>query len=155
MNADLARRRAGQQNSRTHPLRLDPSWETNPESTTLLWACQTCEGLSLPPPWLKQTNERCAAGKPMEHTGKQKLDRCWSGTMLESPFSDSALPCQPQLTETETETEKRQRQRKRERKRERENKREERKKRERKKRERKKKRKREERKRKREREKSL
>ena len=28
-----------------------------------------------------------------------------SGTGLESPFSDSALPCEPQLTETETETE--------------------------------------------------
>ena len=49
---------------------------------------------SLPPPWLKQTNERCAAGKPTEHTEKQELDRCWSGTGLESPFSDSALPCQ-------------------------------------------------------------
>ena len=26
-----------------------------------------------------------------------KEDRCWSGTGLESTFSDSALPCQPQL----------------------------------------------------------
>ena len=91
MTADLARKRTRQQNSPTHPLQLDQSWETNPESTTLLWTCQTCEGLSLSPPWLKQTNERCAAGKPTEHTGKQELDRCWSGTRLESPVSDFAL----------------------------------------------------------------
>ena len=88
MTADLARKRARQQSSPTHPLRLDPSWETNPESTTLLWTCQTCEGLSLPPPWLKRTNERCAAGKPTDRTGKQELDRCWSGTGLESPVSE-------------------------------------------------------------------
>ena len=87
MNADLAW---------THLVRLDPSWDTNPDSTTLLWTCQTCEGLSLPPPWLEQTDEKCVAGKPTEHTGKQELDRCWSGRGLESPFSDSALPCQPQ-----------------------------------------------------------
>ena len=91
MTADLARKRARQQNSPTHPLRLDPSWETNPESTTLLWTCQTCEGLSLPPPWLEQTDEKCAAEKPTEHTGKEELDRCWSGTGLESPVSDFAL----------------------------------------------------------------
>ena len=72
MNADLARKRARQQNSRTHALRLDPSWETNPESTTLLWTCQTCEGLSLPPPWLVRTNEKCAAGKPTDHKGKTR-----------------------------------------------------------------------------------
>ena len=91
MNVDLARKRARQQHSPAHPLRLDPSWETNPELTILLWTCQTCEGLSLPPPWLKQTNERCAAGKPTKHTGTQELDRCWSGTGLESPVSDFAL----------------------------------------------------------------
>ena len=44
---------------------------------------------------LEQANEICAVGKPTIHRG--------SGTGLESPFSDSALPCQPQLTETETE----------------------------------------------------
>ena len=60
MNADLARKRARQQNSWTHPVRLDPSWETNPDSTTLPWTCQTCEGRSLPLPWLKRTNEKCA-----------------------------------------------------------------------------------------------
>ena len=38
----------------------------------------------------KQTNERCAVGKPTDHTGKQELDRCWSGTGLESPVSDFA-----------------------------------------------------------------
>ena len=99
MNVDLARKRARQQHSPTHPLRLDPSWETNPESMTLLCSCQNCDSLS-PPPWLEQTTEKCVAGKPTDHTGKQELDRCWSGTGLESPFSDSALPCQPQLTET-------------------------------------------------------
>ena len=72
MSVDLARKRARQQSSRTHALRLDPSWETNPESTTLLWTCQTCEGPSLPPPWLEQTNERCAAGKPTDHTEKTR-----------------------------------------------------------------------------------
>ena len=35
--------------------------------------------------------------------GKQGHDRCWSDTGLESPFSDTALNCQPKLTETETE----------------------------------------------------
>ena len=105
MNADLARKRAHQQNSRTHRVRLDPSWETNPDSTTLLCSCQTCDSLSPPPPWLEQTTEKCVAGKPTDHTGKQELDRSWSGTGLESPFSDSALPCQPQLTETETQRE--------------------------------------------------
>ena len=37
-----------------------------------------------------------------KHTETQELDRCWSGT-LESPLSDSALPCQPQLS-TDTDT---------------------------------------------------
>ena len=72
MNADLARKRARQQNSRTHPLRLDPSWETNPESTTLLWTCLTCECLSLPPPWLERSDEKCAVGKPTDHTEKTR-----------------------------------------------------------------------------------
>ena len=38
--------------------------------------------------FLAKKNEIC--GKPTHHTGKQELDRCWSGTGLESPFSDSA-----------------------------------------------------------------
>ena len=29
------------------------------------------------------------------HETNTQEDRCWSGTGLESPFSDSALPCQP------------------------------------------------------------
>ena len=58
---------------------FDLSWETNL------------------PPWLEQTDEKYAIGKPTEHTGKQELDCCWSGTGFESPFSDSALPCQLQL----------------------------------------------------------
>ena len=72
MTADLARKRARQQNSPTDPLRLDRSWETNPESMTLPWTCQTCESLSLPLPWLEQTNEKCAAGKPTDHKGKTR-----------------------------------------------------------------------------------
>ena len=48
----------------------------------------------------KQAKKMCN-GKPTDHTGKQELDRCWSGTGLESPFWDAALPCQPQLTEIE------------------------------------------------------
>ena len=72
MNADLARKRARQQNSPTDPLRLDPSWETNSDSTTLVCSCQTCESLSLRPPWLEQTDEKCAAGKPTEHKRKTR-----------------------------------------------------------------------------------
>ena len=74
-------------------------------TTCSAWSCQTCDSLRQPPPLLEQINERCAAGKPTKHTGKQERDRCWSGRGLESPSSDSALPCQLQLTETETETE--------------------------------------------------
>ena len=72
MNADLARKRARQQNFPTDPLRLDPSWETNSDLTTLVCSCQTCESLSLRPPWLEQTDEKCAAGKPTDHKGKTR-----------------------------------------------------------------------------------
>ena len=111
MNADLARKRTRQQNSRTHALRLDPSWETNPESTTLLWTCQTCEGLSLPPPWLEQTDEKCAVGKPTGRKGKtrarpllvrQGLRAC---VRLCPPVSACARPCPcPQARDTDTDT---------------------------------------------------
>ena len=59
-----------------------------------LWTCHNDE--SLPPPWLKQTGARCAFGKPTDHTRKQELDRCWSGTSLESLVSDFALSLQRQ-----------------------------------------------------------
>ena len=58
-------------------------------TTCSVWFWLTCE--RVPPPWLKQTNERCAIGKPTDHTGKHELDRYWSGTGLESPVSDLAL----------------------------------------------------------------
>ena len=86
MTAVRARKRSPRQGFAMRLLRLG---RTNPESTTVLWTCQN--GESLPPPWLKQKNERCVLGKPTEHTGKQELDRCWSGTGLESPVSDFAL----------------------------------------------------------------
>ena len=56
MTAVCALKRAPRQGFAMHLQRLDRSWETNPESTTLLWSCQN--GESLPPPWLKQANER-------------------------------------------------------------------------------------------------
>ena len=95
MTADLARERAHQQSFPYHPLRIVQNWETNSDLTTCsacsAWLWQTCDSLRLPPPWLKQTNERCAVGKPKEQTRKQELDRCWSGTGLQSPSSDFAL----------------------------------------------------------------
>ena len=59
--------------------------------------CSEFARLSPPPPWLEQTTEKCVAGKPTEHSGKQELDRCWSGTGLESPFS---CPASPSWTKT-------------------------------------------------------
>ena len=41
---------------------------------------------------------------PAENETIRGKDRCWSGTGLQSPFSDSALHCHLQLTETGTET---------------------------------------------------
>ena len=89
MTAVRARKRAPRQGFAILLLQLDQSWETNPQSTTLLWTCQN--GESLPPPWPKQTSARCAIGKPTDHTGKQELDRCRSGTGLESPVLDFSL----------------------------------------------------------------
>ena len=69
MTAVDARRRAPRQGCATHLLRLVRSLETNSDSTTLPWTCQTCEGLRMPPPWLEQTNEKCAAGKHVSNSG--------------------------------------------------------------------------------------
>ena len=38
---------------------------------------------------------RCGTDESTRQTDKK--DRCWSGRGLESPLSDSVLPCQPQL----------------------------------------------------------
>ena len=89
MTAVRDRKRAPSQGFAMRLLRLDRGWETNPASTTLLWICRN--GESLPPPWLTQTHERFAVGKPTKHTRKQELDRCWSGTGLECPLSDFSL----------------------------------------------------------------
>ena len=89
MTAVRARKRAPSQGFAMRLLRLDGGWETNPASATLLWICRN--GESLPPPWLTQTHERFHVGKPTKHTRKQELDRCWSGTGLESSLSDFAL----------------------------------------------------------------
>ena len=111
MNADLFQKRARQQNSRTQALWLDPSWETNPDSTTLLWTCQTCEGPSLPPPWLVRTNENCAAGKPTDHKERQGHDRCWSGKAwgLCPPVPCRALAPRQETQARDTDTDTRQR----------------------------------------------
>ena len=64
-NADLARKRTHQQDSRTQALRLDPSWETNPGVTITL----NLPDLRRPAPAASMAsnkqNEKCVAGKPI------------------------------------------------------------------------------------------
>ena len=105
MTAVDAQRRAPRQGCATDLLRHVRSWETNSDSTTLPWTCQTCDGLSLPLPWLEQTNETCAAGKPTDHKGKTRARpllvrqglRACLGLCL-------AVPLPPGKRHTDTET---------------------------------------------------
>ena len=105
MNADLARKRTRQQNSPTQAQRLDPSWETNSDSTTLVCSCQTCESLSLRPPWLEQTDEKCAAGKRTEHKGKTRARPLLVRQGLRACVRlCPAVPCPQTHTETDRQT---------------------------------------------------
>ena len=46
--------------------------------------------------WRMDSLQTCCADK-MVHVTQTQEDRSWSGTRLQSPFSDSTLPCQLQL----------------------------------------------------------
>ena len=87
-----------QQDSQTQALCLDPSWETNPDLTILLWICQTCEGLSLPLPWLRTNKMRnVLLGNQQITKERQGHDRCWSSL---SPFGphDIRSVCEDQAS---------------------------------------------------------
>ena len=88
-----------------HLQRLARSWETNPESTTCLaWFWLTCE--SLPPPWLKQANERDLLLENQLNTQENKNSTAAGQAQgLRVPSRTLPCPCQPLLTKTKTETE--------------------------------------------------